>query len=152
MSAENTSIIDHTENSREGGILSNSQSTYTTPNSLAATDIIESNKAMFSALTGVLLKILTFLGTQLHENSKCQMEQINKLTEPVTQMSSSHNANKLAARSTADSQNSDNSDSWEVDEVNDRRNRVTIHEMDSSFYNETVLAAFFRLIKRCNHL
>ena len=36
----------YTENSGEGGLLSNSQSTYTTPNSLAAGDITESNKAI----------------------------------------------------------------------------------------------------------
>ena len=75
--------------------------------------------------------------------SKCQMEQVNKLTEAVTQMTSSHNANKLAARSTADPGNSDNSDSGEDDEENDRRNRITIHETDRSLYNETDLAAPF---------
>ena len=46
--------MEHTENSGEGGVSSNNQSTYTTPNSLTAGDIIESNKAMFSALTEVL--------------------------------------------------------------------------------------------------
>ena len=144
MSAETTSIMAHTENSVEGGVPSNSQSTtYTTLNSLAAGDIIESNKAMFSASTEVLQKTLTSMGTQLHEHSKCQMEQVNKLTEAVTQMTSSHNANKLAARSTAHPENSDNSDSGEDDEENDRRNRVTIHETDRSLYNETNLAASF---------
>ena len=44
----------HTENSGEGEASSNSRSTYTTPNSLTARDIIESNKAMSSALTDVL--------------------------------------------------------------------------------------------------
>ena len=83
------------------------------------------------------------MGTQLHEHSKCQMEQVNKLIEAVTQMTSSHNANKLAARSTAHSDNSDNSDSGEDDEENDRRNRATIHEADRSLYNETNLAASF---------
>ena len=120
----------HTENSGEGRVPSCSQSTYTTPNSLTAGDIIESNKAMFGALTEVLQKTLTSMGAQLHEHSKCQMEQVNKLTEVVTQMTSSHNANKLAARSAADPENSDNSDSGEDDEDNDRRNRVTIHETD----------------------
>ena len=67
----------HTENSGEGGDSSNSQSTYTTPNSLAAEDIIERNKAMFSALTEVLQKTLTSMGTQLYEHSKCQMEQVS---------------------------------------------------------------------------
>ena len=57
----------HTENSGKGGVSSNSQSTYTTPNSLTAGDIIESNKAMFSALTEVLQTSLTSLGNQLHE-------------------------------------------------------------------------------------
>ena len=132
----------HAENPGEGGVPSNSQSTYTTPNSLAAGDIIESNKAMFSALTEVLQKTLTSMGTQLHEHSKCQMEQVNKLTEAVTQMTFLHSADKLAARSTADPENSDNSDSWK-DEENDRRNRVTIHETDHSLYNETDLAAYF---------
>ena len=36
------------------------------------------------------------------------------MTEAVTQLTSSHNANKLAARSTADAENSDNSDSGKV--------------------------------------
>ena len=133
----------HTENSGEGGVPSSSQSTYTTPNSITAGDIIESNKAIFSALTEVLQSTLTSMGTQLYEHSKCQMEQVNKLTEAVTKMASSHNANKLAARSTADPGDSDNSDSGEDDEENDRRNRVTIHETDCSLYNETDLAASF---------
>ena len=98
---------------------------------------------MFSALTEVLQKTLTSMGTQLHEHSKCQMEQINKLTDAVTQMTSSHNANKLAARSTVDPGNSDNPDSGEDGEENDRHNRVTIHETDRSLYNETDLAASF---------
>ena len=76
----------HTENPEEGGVPSNNQSTYTTANSLAAGDTIKSNKAMFSALTEVLQETLTSRGTQLHEHSKCQMEQINKLTEAVKQM------------------------------------------------------------------
>ena len=71
------------------------------------------------------------------------MEQVNKLTEAVTQMTSSHSANKLAARSTADPENSDSDypDSGEDDEIDDRGNRVTIHETDRSLYNETDLAA-----------
>ena len=64
------------------------------------------------------------------------------MTEAVTQLTSSHNANKLAARST-DSENSDNSDSGERDEENDRRNMVTIYAMDYSFYNEIDVAASF---------
>ena len=60
-----------TENSGEGGVSSNSQSNYTTPTYLAAGDIIESNKAMFSALREVLQKTFTSMGTQLHEHSKC---------------------------------------------------------------------------------
>ena len=71
------------------------------------------------------------------------MEQVNKLTETVTQVTSLHNASKLAARSTADPENSDNSDSGEDDEENDRRNRVTIHETDRSLCNETDLGASF---------
>ena len=124
----------HTENSGEGGVPSNNQSTYTTPNSIGAGDIIENNKAMFSALAEVLQKTLTSMGTQLHEHSKYQMEQGNKLTETFSQMTSLHNANKLAAKSTVDPKNSDNSYSGEDDEENDRRNRV---------YNETDLAASF---------
>ena len=143
LSAETTSIMAHTQNSGEGGVPFSSQPTYTNPNSLAAGDIIESNKAMFSALTEVLQKTLTSMGTRLHEHSRCQMEQVNKLTEAVTQMTSLHNANNLAARSTADPENSDNSDSGEDNEENDRRNRVTIHETDCSLYNETDLAASF---------
>ena len=42
----------YTENSGEGGVSSNSQSTYTTPNSLTAGDFIKSSKAISSALTG----------------------------------------------------------------------------------------------------
>ena len=61
----------HTENSGEEGVPSNSQSTYTTSNSLAAGDIIEINKVMFSALTKVLQMTLTSIFTQLHEHSKC---------------------------------------------------------------------------------
>ena len=83
------------------------------------------------------------MGTQLHEHSKCQMEQVSELTEEFTQMTSSHNVNTLAARSTAVPENSDNSDSGQVDEENDKRNRVTIHETDRSLYNETDLAASF---------
>ena len=98
---------------------------------------------MFSALTEVLQKTLTSMGIQLHEHSKCQMEQINKLTEAGTHMASSHNANKLAARSIADPENPANSDSGEDDTENDRWNRVTIHEMDRSLYNETDLAVSF---------
>ena len=71
------------------------------------------------------------------------MEQFNKLTVAVTQMTSLNNTNKLAARSTADPENSDNSDSGEDDEENDRRNRVTIHEVDRSLYNEIDLASSF---------
>ena len=65
------------------------------------------------------------------------------MTEAVTQLTSSHSTNKLNARSTADPENSDNSDSREDDEVNDRRNKVTIHETDRSLYNETDLVASF---------
>ena len=127
----------HTENSGEGGVSSNSQSTYTTP------DSIENNKVMFSALTEVLQTTLTSMGNQLHEHSKCQMEQVNKLTEAVNWMTSSHNTNKLVARSTDDPENSDNSDSGEDDEVNDGQNRVTIDETDCSLYHKTDLAASF---------
>ena len=98
---------------------------------------------MISVLTEVLQKTLTSMGTQLHEHSKCQMEQVIKLTEAVTQMTSLHNANKLAARSTVDPENFDNSDSGEDDEENDRWNRVTIHEIDRRLYYETNLAASF---------
>ena len=48
------------------------------------------------------------------------------MTEAVTQMISSHNANKLAAKSTDDPYNSDNIDSGEDNEVNNEWNRVTI--------------------------
>ena len=137
MSAETTSIMAHTENSGKGGVSSNSQSTYTTPNSLTAGDIIESNKTMFSVLTEVLQTTLTSMGNQLHKHSKCQMEQVNKLTEAVNQMTSSHNANRLVARSTDDPEDSDYSDSGQDDEVSDGRNRVTIHETDRSPYHET---------------
>ena len=65
------------------------------------------------------------------------------MTEAVNQMTSSHNANKLVARSTDDPENSDNSDSGEDDEMNDGRNRVTIHETDRNLYHETDLGASF---------
>ena len=106
-------------------------------------DIIKSNKAMFSALTEVLLKTLTSMDNHRHKHSKCQMEQVNMLTETVTQMISSNNANNSAARSTADPESFDNSDSGEDGGEKDRQNRVTIHETDRSFYNETNLAASF---------
>ena len=51
--------MSHTENSGEGGVPSSSLSTYTTANSITTGDIIESNKAMFSALTEVFQKTLT---------------------------------------------------------------------------------------------
>ena len=92
----------HTENSGEGGVSSNSQSNYTNRNSLTAGDTIESNKAMFSALTEVLQTTLTSMGNQLHEHSKCQMKQVNKLTEAVNQITPAHNANRLVAKSTDD--------------------------------------------------
>ena len=57
------------------------QSTYTSPDFLESGDIIENNKTMFSTLTEVLQKTLTSMSTQLHEHSKCQMEQVNKLTD-----------------------------------------------------------------------
>ena len=65
------------------------------------------------------------------------------MTEAVTQLTSLHNVNKLAARSTADPGNSDNSDSGEGDEENDRRNMVTIYEIDYRLYNEIDVAASF---------
>ena len=58
-------------------------------------------------------------------------------------MNSSHNANKLVARSTDDPENPDNSGSGEDDEVDDGRNRVTIHETGRSLYHEIDLAASF---------
>ena len=64
------------------------------------------------------------------------------MTEAFTQLTSSHNASKLAARSTADSENSDNSDSGEGEE-NDRRNMVIIYEIDYNLYNEIDVPAFF---------
>ena len=42
------------------------------------------------------------MDTQQREHSKYQMESVNKLTEAVTQLNSLYNANKSAARSTAD--------------------------------------------------
>ena len=98
---------------------------------------------MFSASKEVLQMTLTSMRNQLHEHSKCQMEQVKKLTEAVNQMTSLHNANKLVGRSTDDPENSDNSDYGEDNEVNDERNRVTIHETDRSLNHETDLAAFF---------
>ena len=133
----------HTENSEEGGVPSNSQSTYTTSNSLSPGDIIESHKAMFSALTELLQKIFTSMGTQLYEHSRCHMEQVSRLTEAVTPMTSLHNANKFASRGTADPESFDNSDFGKDDEENDRQSSVTIHETDRSLYNENDVAASF---------
>ena len=98
---------------------------------------------MFSAFTEVLQTAYTFMGTQLHEHSKCQMEQVNKLIKAATQMTSSHSANKLAASDTDDLENSDNSDSGKGVDVSDGRNRVTINEKDRSLCNGTDLAASF---------
>ena len=53
-------------------------------------------------------------------------------------MTSLHNSSKLAARNIADPESSD---SEEGDEENNRRNKITIHEVDRSGYNETDLAA-----------
>ena len=90
------------------------------------------------------------MGTQLHKHSKCQMEQVNKFTEAVTKMTSSHNANKLAARSIADPENSDNSDSREDDEVNDGRNRVTMKQI-VTFTIKPTWQLPFCLIRRPHH-
>ena len=73
---------------------------------------------MLSVLKEVLQKTLTFMGTQLNKHSKGQMEQFNKLTEEVAQMTSSHNTNNLAARCLADQEHSENSDYGEDDEEN----------------------------------
>ena len=73
---------------------------------------------MFSTLRD-LWKTRTSIGTQLHEHSKCQTEQFNNLTEEVTQLTSLHSVKKLAARSTDDLKNSDDSDSGDENE-NDR--------------------------------
>ena len=138
MSAETTSIMAHTENSEEGGVPSNIQSTYTTPNSLAAGDVIESNEAMFCALFD-----RSFAGEPyfygyptawaLHPNVKCSRStswhrQLLRWLLCIMQI-------RWLQRSTGNSENSDNSDSGEDDEENDRRNRVTIHEKDRSPYN-----------------
>ena len=130
----------HIENSAEGGVPSNSQSTYTTPNSLAAGDIIESNMAIFSALTEVLQKTLTSMVTKLHEHSKCQMEQsINWQRQVLRWLLCIMPISWLPA----DPENSDNSNSGENDEENDRRNRLTIHQTDRSLYYKTDLAVSF---------
>ena len=61
----------------------------------------------------------------------------------VTQMTPLQNVNRLAAKSTADPENSDNSDSGEGDEENGRRNIATIYEIDYSLYNEIDVVASF---------
>ena len=53
------------------------QSINTSPDFLESGDIIENNKTIFNTLT----KVLHSMSTQLHEHFKCQMEQVNKLTE-----------------------------------------------------------------------
>ena len=70
-------------------------------------------------------------------------EQVNKIDRGSHSADFSHNANKLVVRSTGDIENSDNSDSGEGDEENDRRNMVTIYEIDDNLYNKIYLAAFF---------
>ena len=68
------------------------------------------------------------MGTQLCEHSKkCQMDLVNKLTEVVTQLTSSHNDKKKKKRSTADTESCDNSYPGEGDEEHDRRNMVNIY-------------------------
>ena len=52
-----------------------------------------------------------------------------------------HNANKLAASSTSNPENSENLGSGEEDEENNRRSRITTREKDHNLYNETRLAA-----------
>ena len=44
---------------------------------------------MFTTLRD-LWKTRTSIGPQLHEHCKCQMEQVNNLTEEVTQLTSLH--------------------------------------------------------------
>ena len=66
------------------------------------------------------------------------MEQVNKFTEAVIQMTSLHNANKVAALPTQKILIIQIL--GEDDEENDRWIMVTIHEMDLSLYNETNLA------------
>ena len=107
---------------------------------------------MFSALTEVLQKTLTSMDTQLHGYFKCQMEQVNKLTEAVTQMTFLHSADKLAARSTADPENSDNSDSREDDEVNDRRIGSLSMKQIVAFTMKPTWQLPFCLIRRPHHL
>ena len=69
------------------------------------------------------------------------MEQVNKFTEAAIQMTSLHNANKVAALPTQKILIIQIL--GEDDEENDRRIMVTIHEMDLSLYNETNLVASF---------
>ena len=71
------------------------------------------------------------------------------LTEAVTQLTSWRNANKLVARSTADAENSDNSDSGQGDEENDKRNMVTITIV---FTIKSTWQLPFRLIRRIYYL
>ena len=49
----------------------------------------------------------------------------------------------LAAKNASDPKSSDNLDSGDDYDENNKRNRVTIHETDPSLYNENGLAASF---------
>ena len=146
LSGETTSVMAHKGNSGDGGVLSNSQSTYTTPNSLAAGDIQCFDRRF------PFHKTLTSMGTQLHKHSKCQTEQVNKITEAVTQLTSLHNVNKLAARSTDDPKNSDDLDSWENNEENDRWKGSLSMKLITAFTMKPTWYFPFCLIRRPHHL
>ena len=69
MSAETTSIMVNTENSEGKRVSSNIQSIYASPNSLAAGDIIISNKEIFSVLTEVLQKTVSLMTVSFPRHS-----------------------------------------------------------------------------------
>ena len=92
------------------------------------------------------------MGTQLHKHSKCQTEQVNKITEAVTQLTSLHNVNKLAARSTDDPKNSDDLDSWENNEENDRWKGSLSMKLITAFIMKRTWHFPFCLIRRPHHI
>ena len=71
VSAETTSIISHTDNSGKGRVLLPPIVSQLIPPLILSQLWISSKKTIFSVLTEVLMKTLTFMGTQLHEHSKC---------------------------------------------------------------------------------
>ena len=106
---------------------------------------------MFSALTEVFRKILTLMRNQLHEHSKSQLQQRNKLAEADITITYSHNANRLTLRSTSDHEASVKSGSESDDEDIDRQNRVSFMKMIKVYIMKRTLQLLFCPSKRLHH-